>query len=87
MVHMPSRAFVELLPCPHLQYHYFFAKKDIILPWPLGAGFFAFAVPPELVEAAAGVAFFGGGASSSSEKDSQAVSRTVTGKREGPEVS
>lgn len=50
----------------------------MMFPCPLGAGFLTFEDPPAL-GAAGGVAFFGCGASSS-EKDSQAVSRTVTGK-------
>lgn len=65
-----------------MHHHVFFPKNDMILPCPLGAGFFAFAAPPQL-GAGEGVALFGGG-TSSSEKDSQAVSRTVTGeKRDG----
>lgn len=51
----------------------------MMLPCPFGAGFFAFAVPPKL-GAGRGAAFFGG-EDSSSEKDSQAVSRTVTGEK------
>lgn len=49
-----------------------------MLPCPLGAGFFAFGAPAAL-GVVGGVAFFGCEVSSS-EKDSQAVSRTVTGK-------
>jgi hypothetical protein len=60
----------------------FFAKNDMILPWPLGTGFFVLAVPVLALDEGAG---FCGRGVSSSEYDSQAVSRTVTKFRHKPD--
>lgn len=59
---------------PHSIY-VFFPKKDMILPCPLGAGFFPFAAGAALAAFGFGA---GGGGASSSENSSQTGSRTVT---------
>lgn len=58
------------LPQVLTQILYFFVKKDMIFPWPLGAGFFALD-PVDDDGAGAGAVFFAGGGASSSENDSQ----------------